>query len=67
MKTNGETKGNEFRRRFITLLISQRERMLLRGKDPDKMGFKSVGEILGSEAFINYSKKKYENGKRVSV
>jgi len=59
-------KNDDFKRRLISLLISQREKLLGEKKDPEKNGFKSVGEILGSKEYINYTKKKYENGKRVS-
>jgi|CXWL01.1.fsa_nt_gi hypothetical protein len=59
--------NNQFGKRLVGLLISQRERMLASGKNPEKKGFKSVEEILGLETFINYSKKKYENGKRMSA
>lgn len=58
--------GNDvFKKKFVSLLISQRDRVLVGGKGPEKKGFKSVGEILGSGAFINYSNKKYENGKQL--
>lgn len=58
---------NAFNKRFIQLLISQREKALADGKNPDRKGFKTVGEILGSEEFINYTKEKNGNGKRMSV
>lgn len=52
--------GDIFARRYLSLLQSQRERMLRMSKDPDKKGgFKSVGEILGSKEYINYKKDEY--------
>ena len=54
------TRNGNFSRRYLGLLQFQRERMLKRGKDLDKKGgFKSIGEILGSEDYINYKKDEY--------
>lgn len=50
-----------FSRRYLNLLLIQRERFVMDGKDRvKKVEFKPVGEILGSEKYINYTKKKWK-------
>lgn len=56
-----DTNEDKFKKKFISLLISQRERTLAGNKQPErKGGFRSVGEILASEEFINHTKKKWK-------
>jgi hypothetical protein len=60
-----KTQSYDFSRHYLSLLQVQKERMLRTGKDPDKKGgFKSVGEVLGSDRYINYKKNEYgkQNG-----
>lgn len=50
-----------FSRRYLNLLLIQRERSVVGGNNQEKKaGFKSVGEILGSKEYINYTKKKWK-------
>ena len=49
-----------FSRRFILLLEIQRRRVLMEKKGASfKSGFHSVGEVLGSDGFINHVGQKY--------
>jgi len=54
-----------FSKKFINLLILQQERLSQKKRPvPGSNGFKSVGEILGSDKYIQHTKRRFYGGNK---